>query len=131
LQAGLLSVKLKYLDAETDVRRKIAVRYNAEIKNPKITLPLLPTDRNEHAWHLYVVQVDDRERVQEHLAENGVQTLIHYPIPPHKQKAYIEWHDLSYSISEKMHQNVLSLPISPVMTDDEVAKVIEAVNSFI
>ena len=131
LQAGLLSVKLKYLDAETDVRRKIAERYNAEIKNPKITLPLLPTDRNEHAFHLYVVQVDDREKVQQHLIENGVQTLIHYPIPPHKQKAYKEWNNFSYPISEKMHREVLSLPISPVMTDAEVTKVIEAVNSFI
>ena len=130
LQAGLLSVKLKYLDAETDVRRKIAERYNAEIKNPKITLPLFPIDRNQHAWHLYVVQVIDREKVQHYLAEQGVQTLIHYPIPPHKQKAYKEWYNLSYPISEKMHQHVLSLPISPVMTDEEVTKVIEAVNAY-
>lgn len=130
LQAGLLSVKLKYLDAETDVRRKIAEQYNAEIKNPQITLPLLPTDRNEHAWHLYVVQVTDREKLQQHLAENGVQTLIHYPIPPHKQQAYKEWNNLSYPISEKIHKEVLSLPISPVMTDEEVTKVIEAVNAY-
>ena len=128
LQAGLLSVKLKYLDAETDVRRAIAERYNAEIKNPKITLPLLPTDRNEHAWHLYVVQVIDREKVQHYLAEQGVQTLIHYPIPPHKQKAYTELNDLSYPNSEKMHQQVLSIPISPVMTHEEITKVIEIIN---
>ena len=130
LQAGLLSVKLKYLDAETDVKRNIAERYNAELKNPKITLPLLPIDRNEHAWHLYVIQVSDRENVQHYLAEQGVQTLIHYPIPPHKQKAYTKLNDLSYPISEKMHREVLSLPISPVMTDEEVTRIINATNAY-
>lgn len=131
LQAGLLSVKLKYLDAETNIRRNIAERYNAEIFNIKITLPQLPADRNEHAWHLYVIEVSERESVQLYLAEKGVQTLIHYPIPPHKQMAYSEWNDFSYPISEKMHREVLSLPISPVMTNEEVTKVVEAVNSFI
>lgn len=130
LQAGLLSVKLRYLDEETDVRRTIAERYNAEILNPSIILPQLPTDRNEHAWHLYVVQVNNREKTQQLLADNGIQTLIHYPIPPHKQKAYKEWNNLSYPISEKMHREVFSFPISPVMTADEVSKVIEAVNSL-
>ena len=130
LQAGLLSVKLKYLDEETDVRRTIAERYNAEILNPSIILPQLPTDRNEHAWHLYVVQVNNREKTQQLLADNGIQTLIHYPIPPHQQKAYKEWNNLSYPISEKMHREVFSLPISPVMTAEEVSKVIEAVNSL-
>ena len=129
LQAGLLSVKLKYLDAETNVRRDIAERYNSEIVNPSIILPQLPVDRNEHAWHLYVIKVNEREIVQNYLAELGVQTLIHYPIPPHKQHAYKEWFDLSYPISEKMHKEVLSLPISPVMTFDDVTKVIEAVNT--
>ena len=129
LQAGLLSVKLKYLDVETDIRRTIAERYNAEIKNPSIILPQLPADRKEHAWHLYVVQVSNREKFQELLAEKGVQTLIHYPIPPHHQKAYKQWNNLSYPISEKMHREVVSLPISPVMSVDEVSKVIEVVNS--
>ena len=130
LQAGLLSVKLKYLDAETNVRRNIAERYNSEIVNPRIILPQLPVDRNEHAWHLYVIAVNEREIVQNYLAEVGVQTLIHYPIPPHKQNAYKEWNNLSYPISEKMHKEVLSLPISPVMTFDDVTKVIEAVNTI-
>ena len=129
LQAGLLSVKLKYLDAETDIRRAVAERYNTEIINPLIVLPQLPADRNEHAWHLYVIQVNNREKFQQFLADNGVQTLIHYPIPPHKQKAYEEWNNLSYPISEKMHREVISLPISPVMSADEVSKVIEVVNS--
>ena len=130
LQAGLLSVKLKYLDAETDIRRIIAERYNAEIINSLIILPQLPADRNEHAWHLYVIQVNNREKFQQLLAEKGIQTLIHYPIPPHQQKAYKGWNNLSYPISEKMHREVLSLPISPVMTADEVSKVIEVVNSL-
>ncbi len=128
LQAALLTVKLKYLDEETEVRRKIAERYDLEIKNTKVKLPLLPSNRLEHAWHLYVIQVSDRETVQQFLADNGVQTLIHYPIPPHKQQAYKEWNNFSYPISEKMHNDVLSLPISPVMTNEEVTKVIEAVN---
>ena len=130
LQAGLLSVKLKYLDEETNIRRNIAERYNKEISNPKIILPQLPSDRNEHAWHLYVIEVNEREIVQQYLAEMGVQTLIHYPIPPHKQQAYKEWNNLSFPISEKMHKEVLSLPISPVMTFDDVTKVIEAVNTI-
>ena len=130
IQAGLLSVKLKYLDAETDVRRDIAEHYNAEIKNSSIILPQLPVDRNEHAWHLYVVQVSNREKFQQSLADKGVQTLIHYPIPPHHQKAYKEWNNLSYPISEKLHRDVISLPISPVMTNDEISHVIEAVNSI-
>ena len=130
LQAGLLTVKLRYLDEETNVRRVIAERYNAEITNPKIILPNLPTDRNEHAWHLYVVQVANRNDFQQILAEKNVQTLIHYPIPPHKQQAYKSWNNLSFPISEKMHKDVLSLPISPVMTNDEVSFVIDAVNSI-
>ena len=130
LQAGLLCVKLKYLDEETNIRRRIAERYNAEITNSKITLPQLPKDRNEHSWHLYVIQTAERETVQEYLHEKGIQTIIHYPIPPHKQKAYKEWNDLSFPISEKLHNEVISLPISPVMTHAEVSKVIESVNGI-
>ena len=130
LQAGLLSVKLRSLDEETDIRRAIAERYHSEITNPKITLPNLPADRNEHAWHLFIIQVDKREEFQQALAEKNIQTLIHYPIPPHKQKAYKEWNNLSFPISEKIHREVLSLPISPVMSTDEVSKVIEAANSI-
>ena len=130
LQAGLLTVKLKYLDGETDVRRSIAERYFAEINNSNIIKPTMPADRKEHAWHLYVIQVADRGKTQQFLAENGIQTLIHYPIPPHKQKAYKEMNNLSFPISEKMHSEVLSIPISSVMTTNEVSKVIEAVNGI-
>ena len=130
LQAALLDVKLKYLDDETDVRRKIAERYFNEINNSNIIKPTMPTDRKEHAWHLYVIQVADREKTQQSLAEKGIQTLIHYPIPPHKQKAYTEMSNLSFPISEKIHGEVLSIPISSIMTSEEVSKVVDAVNSI-
>ncbi|SDI01952.1 dTDP-4-amino-4,6-dideoxygalactose transaminase [Chryseobacterium taeanense] len=130
IQAAVLGVKLKYIDEENSTRKKIARKYISKISNPKIILPLFPTDENEHVWHLFVIRVQNREKLQEYLTENGIQTLIHYPIPPHKQKAYKEWNSLSFPISEKIHEEVLSLPISPVMTEEETDKVIEIVNRF-
>lgn len=130
IQAAVLDVKLKYIDEENTVRKNIAKRYIAEISNPKITLPENPADVNEHVWHLFVIRTENRDELQKYLTESGVQTLIHYPIPPHKQQAYKEWNDQSFPISEKIHEEVLSLPISPVMTEEEVEKVIEIVNRF-
>ncbi len=130
IQAAVLDVKLKYIDAENARRREIAERYIAEINNDKITLPSLPEDSDEHVWHLFVIRTEKRDELQKHLENNGVQTLIHYPIPPHKQKAYKFWNHLSFPLTEQIHQEVLSLPISPVMTDEEVYQVIEKVNSF-
>ena len=130
LQAGVLDVKLKYIDADNDKRRMIAEKYFAEITNPKIILPQLPADPKEHVWHLFVIRTAKRELLQKYLLENGIQTLIHYPIPPHKQKAYKYYNHLSFPITEKIHEEVLSLPMSPVMEDDEVAKVIEVINLF-
>ena len=130
IQAAVLDVKLKYIDEENTVRKNIAKRYIAEISNPKITLPENPADVNEHVWHLFVIRTENRDELQKYLTENGIQTLIHYPIPPHKQQAYKEWNDQSFPISEKIHEEVLSLPISPVMTEEEVEKVIEIVNRF-
>ncbi len=130
LQAAILSVKLKTLDEETSIRRKIAEKYNNDIKNPLLILPQIPANRDEHVWHLYVVQTKEREDFQQKLKKASVQTLIHYPIPPHQQQAYKEWNNLSFPISEKIHAEVLSLPISPVMTDTEVEEVIVAVNSI-
>ena len=130
LQAGVLDVKLKYIDADNDKRRMIAEKYFAEITNPKIILPQLPVDSKEHVWHLFVIRTAKRELLQKYLLENGIQTLIHYPIPPHKQKAYKYYNHLSFPITEKIHEEVLSLPMSPVMEDDEVAKVIEVINLF-
>lgn len=130
LQATVLDVKLKYIDAENGKRREIAERYCAEIKNDKIILPHLPTDAKEHVWHLFVIRTAEREKLQKYLLENGVQTLIHYPIPPHKQKAYKYYNHLSFPITEKIHEEVLSLPISPIMTDEEVEIVITKINNF-
>jgi dTDP-4-amino-4,6-dideoxygalactose transaminase len=130
LQASVLKVKLKYIDNENQIRREIANRYVAGIKNDKIILPVLPEDENMHVWHLFVVRTKDREELQAYLTANGVQTLIHYPIPPHKQKAYSELNDLSFPITEQIHNEVLSLPISPVMEQGDVEKVIKIINAF-
>lgn len=130
IQAAVLDVKLKYIDHENNQRRKIAKKFISEIKNPKIILPENPENENEHVWHVFVIRTSERAALQEYLTENGIQNLIHYPIPPHKQKAYKEWNDLSFPITEKIHEEVLSLPISPVMSDDEISKVIDVLNKF-
>ncbi|WP_288374858.1 DegT/DnrJ/EryC1/StrS family aminotransferase [uncultured Chryseobacterium sp.] len=130
IQAAVLDVKLKYIDEENTVRKSIAKKYIAGISNPKLILPENPADVNEHVWHLFVIRTENRDALQKYLTENGIQTLIHYPIPPHQQQAYKEWNELSFPISEKIHEEVLSLPISPVMTEEEVEKVIAIVNRF-
>lgn len=133
IQAAMLSIKLKYLDKETAHRRKIANLYLKEIQNPLIKLPLKDVNAenySQHVWHLFVVRVENRERFQQYLTENGIQTLIHYPIPPHKQQAYKEWNSLSLPISEKIHDEVISLPMSPTQTLEETQRIIEICRSF-
>lgn len=130
IQAAVLDVKLKYIDADNNKRREIAEKYCAQIINRKITLPNLLTNPLEQVWHLFVVRTDNRETLQNYLEENGVQTIIHYPIPPHKQKAYKYYNHLSFPITEKIHDEVLSLPISPVMEEEEVQNVINTINGF-
>lgn len=130
IQAGVLDVKLKYIDADNDKRRKIAEKYCSEIKNSKIILPQLPSNSKENVWHLFEIRTSKRDRLQKHLEENGIQTLIHYPIPPHKQKAYKYYNQLKFPITEKIHKEVLSLPISPVMENWEVEKVISVINNY-
>ena len=132
IQAAFLSVKLKTLDGDNEQRRAIAKRYLTEITNNHIILPTIP-DWNAHVFHLFVVRTKttkDREQLQKHLEKQGVGTLIHYPIPPHKQQALREFNTLSFPVAEAIHETILSIPISPVMNDDEVINVIEAVNSF-
>ena len=131
IQAAVLGVKLKYIDEENTRRREIAKRYIAEIKNPLLVLPENPSDEREHVWHLFVIRVAGRKAVQDYLLENGVQTLIHYPIPPHQQEAYKELNHLSFPLTEQIHEEVLSLPISPVMTKEEVNFVIEKMNKYV
>ncbi|MGG7552580.1 DegT/DnrJ/EryC1/StrS family aminotransferase [Chryseobacterium arthrosphaerae] len=130
IQAAVLDIKLKYIDKENEIRREISKRFINEIKNPAVILPEYPADENEHVWHVFVIRSKRRDELQSYLTENGVQTLIHYPIPPHKQEAYKDWNDLSFPISEKIHAEVLSLPISPVMDEEEINKIIEIINKF-
>jgi dTDP-4-amino-4,6-dideoxygalactose transaminase len=132
LQATFLSIKLPNLDAENEVRRRIAKRYLTEIKNTKIILPSLSfRDFEEsHVFHLFVIRTQTRYELQEYLLQNDIETMIHYPIAPHKQRAFSEWNLLSFPITEKIHNEVLSLPMSPVMTTDEVTKVIEKINQW-
>jgi dTDP-4-amino-4,6-dideoxygalactose transaminase len=129
LQAAFLNLKLPNLDADNHKRRSIAKRYLSEIKNDKIVLPTWDFSSN-HVFHLFVVRTDNRNDLKDYLLENGIETVIHYPIPPHKQKAFPEWNNLSFPITEKIHDEVLSLPISPIMTDYEVSIVISILNKY-
>lgn len=130
IHAAVLGVKLKYIDQENDIRKNIAKKYITSIKNSKIHLPEMPENEEEHVWHLFVIRTSNREKIQNYLADNGIQTLIHYPIPPHKQKAYTIYNHLSFPITEQIHEEVLSLPISPVMKDEEVEHIIKVLNNF-
>lgn len=133
IQAAILDVKLKHLDDETQNRRQIADLYMAGINNPLIELPKVNKDvlnDQQHVWHVFVIRSKHQIELQKYLAENGVQTLIHYPIPPHKQQAYEEWNSLSYPISEQIHAEVLSLPIGPTLTVEDAEKVIQLCNEF-
>lgn len=133
MQAAILDVKLNYLEQETSHRRKIANIYLQGINNPLITLPLDDKDAEnytQHVWHLFVVRTEYRQDFQKYLTEYGIQTLIHYPIPPHKQQAYQEWNDLSYPIAEKIHNEVISLPMSPTLSIEEARQVVTICNNF-
>ena len=129
MQAAFLRVKLNCLDNETERRREIAKRYRAEITNLAIRLPEWVSDES-HVFHLFVVQTDNRNRFRDYLHDNGIQTVIHYPVPPHKQPAYEHLRSLRLPISEAMHQRIISLPIDPIMSESAVDMVIAAVNGF-
>ena len=129
MQAAVLSVKLQRLDADNERRREIAEKYNAGIKNPSITRPLID-NCEEHVFHIYPIFCAEREKLQQHLLKNGIETLIHYPIPPHKQEALKEFNKHEYPITGRIHREELSLPCHQAMSNCEVEKVIEAVNSF-
>jgi dTDP-4-amino-4,6-dideoxygalactose transaminase len=137
IQAAVLRVKLKHLDSDNHRRHDIAQYYCENINHPEIILP----NRNNsslftlhpslfHIWHLFVIRTRERDQLQKYLTENGVQTLIHYPVPPHKQKAYRNWNSISFPITEKIHREVISLPISQVLKDEEVQKITDLVNAY-
>ena len=129
MQAAILSVKLKYLDEDNHHRQMIADAYYQGIDNPLITLPRRLADAN-NVYHIFPVFCDKRDRLQQYLMEKGIQTQIHYPIPPHRQHCYAEWNGLHLPITEKIHQTELSLPISPVLSLEEARSVVRAVNEF-
>lgn len=129
IQAAFLNVKLPYLNTENERRKAIAKRYLNEIKNDKIVLPYWDLSDN-HVFHLFVIRTQNRSELQQFLTENGIETLIHYPVAPHQQKALSHWNHLSFPITEKIHQEVISLPMSPIMTDDEVTIIIAALNKY-
>jgi dTDP-4-amino-4,6-dideoxygalactose transaminase len=133
IQAAVLRVKLRRLDADNQRRRENAHFYLENIRHPEIMLPccLQPAARYlDHVWHLFVIRHKDRDRLQKYLFEKGVQTLIHYPIPPHKQNAYKELNNMKLRLTEEISDHVLSLPISPIMHEDEVNIVVEAINGY-
>lgn len=129
IQAAVLDIKLKHLDSDNNKRREISKYYRENIKNSKIILPET-YDEKSHVWHIFAVRTHNRDAFQKYLTEKGIQTIIHYPTPPHKQGAYKEWNNLSFPITEEIHNTILSLPISPVMTNSEIEKVVEVVNEF-
>lgn len=135
IQAAFLRVKLAYIDEENHRRDAVAQTYKSQIKNPLIQLPEVlgvpnPIGALSHVWHLFVIRTKKRDALQQYLNDNGVQTVIHYPIPPHKQKAYSNMNHLSFPLTELIHEEVLSLPISPVFSEQEVTKVIQIVNHY-
>jgi dTDP-4-amino-4,6-dideoxygalactose transaminase len=129
LQAALLSIRLKYLDKENERRQAVAAMYLEGIQNTEIQLPYWDK-KNSHVFHLFVVRVRERDVFQKFLLDNGIETLIHYPVAPHKQNAYKEWNHLHLPVTENIHETVVSLPISPVITNEEVKIVIDVVNSY-
>jgi dTDP-4-amino-4,6-dideoxygalactose transaminase len=130
LQAAILSVKLKKLDEDNQKRRNIAQMYLNNIKNPLISLPNRPLIENNHVWHVFVVRVKQRAIFQNYLSKYHIGTVIHYPVPPHKQPAYKELNDLYLPITEQIHEEVLSIPISPVQNEEQTNYIIDIINQF-
>jgi dTDP-4-amino-4,6-dideoxygalactose transaminase len=133
IQAAFLRVKLPRLDADNQSRREIAQNYISNITNQSIILPathnLQPaTDYTGHVWHQFVIRTKSRDILQQYLHENGIQTLIHYPVPPHKQLAYKELSNLNLPITEQIHKEVLSLPMSPMMNSEEISFIVDRIN---
>ena len=127
IQAAVLDTKLKYLDEDNLRRREVAKYYIENIKNPDIILPKVK-DWDSHVFHIFSIRCRHRDELQKYLTENDVQTIIHYPIPPHKQECYKEWNSLSFPITEQIHDEELSLPIGPVMSADEINFVVNILN---
>lgn len=129
IQAAVLDVKLRHLDEDNALRRHVARYYMEHIKHPDIILPEVE-NWDRHVFHIFPIRSSRREELQKYLSENGIQTIIHYPIPPHKQECYKDWNSLSFPITEKIHAEELSLPMSPVMEEEEIKTVVDTINRW-
>jgi len=129
LQAAFLSVKLSKLDFWNEKRANIAIKYSNRIQNPLITLPYVP-DWASPVWHLYVIRSKSRDKLQRHLKNHQIETMIHYPIPPHRQSCYYEWANIRFPIAQRLSDESLSLPIFPSMQNDQIETVISALNTW-
>lgn len=129
IDAAVLDVKLKYLDEDNRKRQQLAAYYYAHIDNPLITLPQRIPDEN-NVYHQFPVFCPRRDELQAHLTRHGIQTLIHYPIPPHKQECYQAWNDRSYPVTEKIHAQELSIPMNQIIMETEAKEVVERLNAF-
>jgi dTDP-4-amino-4,6-dideoxygalactose transaminase len=129
LQAAVLNVKLKYLDADLALRKQVAKYYMEHITNPKIVLPIV-NDWDAHVFHLFPIRTKRRDELQKYLSDNGVQTIIHYPIPPHKQACYKAWNHLSFPITEQIHCEELSLPMSQCLMEADIKNVVKIINKY-
>ena len=130
IQAAVLLVKLKYLDEDNKKRREIARQYLEGIKNEKLILPQALQDES-HVWHLFVIRIQGRDRFQKYLSDQGIQTIVHYPVPPHKQEAFREWNSMSFLATEEIHRTVLSLPLHPLLAQSDVERIITTCNAYV
>lgn len=130
IQAAVLNVKLQYIQLDNQRRQEIAEYYVENIRNSRIKCPTLPSNKANHVWHLFVVQCKNRDLLQTHLKDNNIESLIHYPIPIHKQHSYINEVESAFEITEQLSNEILSIPISPVMSDLEVEEVVRVINTF-
>lgn len=129
IQAAVLDAKLPYLDRDNAKRRQIANYYLENIKNDRIVMRKSYCE-DANVWHVFPIRTEKRDELQQYLKENDIQTLIHYPIPPHKQVCYKEWNDLNFPVTEEIHNTIISIPISQVMEKDEVERIVEIINKF-
>ncbi len=129
VQASLLEVKLKYLDVETERRREIADIYLSKIKNERIILPTV-SDNKAHIWHLFVIRCNNQQEFIKYMKENGIGTMIHYPVPPHKQEALVKYSSLKLPITEAIHNQVVSIPIYSTLKNIEIEYIIDTINKF-
>lgn len=130
VQAAVLSLKLEWLDDQNRRRRQLAMRYQSEIRNKYVQIPVAPAIPEEHVWHLFVLRCRERDNLRHHLASRGIETQIHYEIPPHRQPALRWMNSMQFPVTEQIHKEALSLPLHPALMDEEIQRVIDAVSEF-